>query len=93
MNKQINTKLGIIFLIALTAIVSAYVIFEYKTFSFPSLPPISQWLRLALTPELKDIEKFTSEDDFKEYLENLRAVICMALWERQEEWVLLLTRQ
>ena len=68
MNKQINTKLGIIFLIALTAIVSAYVIFEYKSFSFPSLPPISQWLLFPSVPELKDIEKFSSEDDFKEYL-------------------------
>lgn len=67
-NRQIDTKFGAVLLIVLAAIVSAYVIFGSKSISFPYLPSFPPWFHIPSVSELKDIEKFSSEEDFKAYL-------------------------
>ena len=66
--KKIDTKFGAILLIVLATIASAYIIFEYKALSFPSFPSFPPLTYTPPVSELNDIEKFSSEEDFKAYL-------------------------
>lgn len=71
MDKQIDAKLGIGLLIALTIIVSAYIAYEYRNLSFSYMTSLYDWFRNFSNPELKiqGVKKFSSEQEFKQYLE------------------------
>ena len=62
MNKQINPKIAIGILIGLLAVISSYIVLEHKSITFP------YWPHIFPASKLKDIEKFSSEEDFKAYL-------------------------
>lgn len=65
---HINSKFAIIFLIILFFVVSNYILSEYKASGFPEFPSLPSLPKLPLTPDIKNVEKFSSEDDFKSYL-------------------------
>lgn len=61
MKQQINSKLGIVILIALFVIVLGFIILKYVSVSFPSFLPF--------VSKIEGVEKFSSEEDFKVYLQ------------------------
>lgn len=68
MKKEVNSQFALGFIIILAIIVGGYTILECYRFSIPSFPPIvlPSW---PFTPELDGIKKFSSQEDFKSYLE------------------------
>ncbi|MFQ6049841.1 MAG: beta-propeller domain-containing protein, partial [Candidatus Paceibacterales bacterium] len=66
MRYKIDTKLGITILMVLTIIIGGYLNFLFRYVSFPFSPPI---LFPTPFPELKGVEKFSSEEEFKAYLQ------------------------
>lgn len=69
MNKKIDTKVGII-LIAALAVIVAYLSFSYSQVSFSSLSVLlSHFLSNNISETTLEIKKFSSEEDFKDYLQ------------------------
>lgn len=75
MKKKIDTRVGIALLISLFVFIFGFIIFEYISFPFPAITKIQQIFSPAPPPkipapplEIKDIKKFSSEEDFKSYL-------------------------
>lgn len=72
MDKQINSKFAIILIIILAAVVAGYTICECRLLSIPLFSRIISRITSPPTPpasEIEGIEKFSSEEDFKSYLE------------------------
>ncbi|MBZ9572401.1 beta-propeller domain-containing protein [Patescibacteria group bacterium] len=71
MPKQINSKLAIIISITLFVIASGYmyVIFKYTSISFPTFPGFPRIPFPPFVSEIEGVEKFSSEEDFKVYLQ------------------------
>ena len=69
MSKKINSKFAIILLIVLTVIIGSCIVYKYNRFSIPLFLRIIPSPVLPSAPTVKDIEKFSSEDDFKSYLQ------------------------
>ena len=69
MNKEINNKLAIPLLIIIAAIIGGWIISECNRFSISLFPRIIPSPILPSPLKVKDIEKFSSEEDFKSYLQ------------------------
>lgn len=69
MDKKIDTKLGIILIIAV-AVVAAYLSYSFSRGNFPSLSILlTRFLSNNTSETALEIKKFSSEEDFKAYLQ------------------------
>ena len=67
MSRKIDTKIGLLILVVLTAIILGYIWLQYQFILQPTprliFPPTIH------LPKIEGIEKFLSEEDFKNYLQ------------------------
>jgi len=73
MNRQVSSKFAILLIVILASLVAGYTICECRIFPVPFFSPI--FSRIISPPisspisQIEDIEKFSSEEDFKSYLQ------------------------
>jgi len=68
-NTKINSKYAVVSVIFISLIALGLIILAYFSISLPGFPGFSHFPFLSQAPEIKDIEKFSSEEDFKAYLQ------------------------